>query len=302
MTAMGSLGPLLPPVVAGWLFGVATRLLMMVVDYRAYPSYPAGYTVHLGLGLIAALIGAVAIPALADKQFTAVTFLLLVATEFRQVRDMERKTLEEVDRTELIPRGPAYAEGIARTFEARYFLVIGVAGLVSTVTLLAGVGWGVAAGALALAGSLLLRQGRCVGDYCEVRESRITWDELGGLYVAGIYMMSVGLREVREKIDRWGVGIEVVPRGPAARVILSDPGQRQAILHDVSHLFGYRFEVAEPEFVPMARKNLETGVLGIYLTPMERDLPAILQAVRKVPVLERSRGGRRRQLPAGERA
>ncbi|MDI3317388.1 MAG: YIEGIA domain-containing protein [Bacillota bacterium] len=301
MTSVGSLGPYLPPILIGWIFGVAARLLVMQVDYRAYPSYPAGYTVHLGLGVIAALVGAVAIPALADKQFTAVTFLLLVATEFRQVRDMERKTLQGVDATELIPRGEAYIEGIARTFEARYFLVIGVSALVSTVTLVAGKGWGVVAGALALGGTLLLRQGRRLGDYCDVRESRITWDELGGLHVAGIYMLSVGLEQVRGEIDRWAVAVEVVPRGPAGQLILSDPGQRQAILHDVTHLFGYRFEVAEPEYVPMARKNLESGVLGIYLTPMRRDVPGILRAIRNVPVLERTRGGRRRQLPGGER-
>jgi uncharacterized protein len=71
---------------AGVIIGTLTRYYLLRRDYRQYPSYPHGVVANLSLGFIAAVIGAVAIPALAEKEFTAVTFLALAATQFREVR------------------------------------------------------------------------------------------------------------------------------------------------------------------------------------------------------------------------
>ena len=114
----------------GIAFGVITRYLVLRSDYRQYPGYPHGYITHLSLGLIAAVLGALAIPALAEKEFTAVTFLSLAATQFRDVREMERKTLAGLDLTNLVSRGPDYIEDISRIFEARNYLVMLIALLV----------------------------------------------------------------------------------------------------------------------------------------------------------------------------
>ncbi|MBP1969622.1 hypothetical protein J2Z83_001729 [Virgibacillus natechei] len=64
-----------------------------------------GKIIHLSLGFIAASLGAIAIPAIMEMEFTAVTFLTVAATQFREVRNMERKTLTEVDGFELVSRG-----------------------------------------------------------------------------------------------------------------------------------------------------------------------------------------------------
>ena len=42
---------------------------MMKSDYRQYPTYPRGYLSHFTLGFIAAGLGAVAVPALIEKNF-----------------------------------------------------------------------------------------------------------------------------------------------------------------------------------------------------------------------------------------
>ncbi|MCG5015123.1 YIEGIA domain-containing protein, partial [Collinsella aerofaciens] len=52
------------------------------------------------------------------------TFLALAASQFRDVRNMERNTLNELDQYELVPRGKTYIEGIAIVFEGRNYLVI----------------------------------------------------------------------------------------------------------------------------------------------------------------------------------
>ena len=59
-----------------------------------------------------------------EEDFTAVTFLTVAASQFREVRNMERNTLAELDNYEMVPRGKTYIEGIAIAFESRNYLVI----------------------------------------------------------------------------------------------------------------------------------------------------------------------------------
>ena len=68
----------------GLLLGALARIAMLRSDYRQYPTYPHSYVSHLFLGVIAALAGAVAVPALMDKEWTAVTFFLVVSQQFRR--------------------------------------------------------------------------------------------------------------------------------------------------------------------------------------------------------------------------
>src|SRR5262245_33410102 len=103
-------------ILLGVLFGITSRMIMLRTDYRQYPTYPHGRSSHISLGVIAAALGAVAVPALDKKDFTAITFLSLAAQQFRDVRKMERETLSKIDSMELVPRGSTYIEGIAMVF------------------------------------------------------------------------------------------------------------------------------------------------------------------------------------------
>ena len=115
----------------GTLMGFLARISMLRTDYRNYPAYPHGYIVHLSLGAIAAALAAIALPALFEKEYTAVTFLVLCAQQFRDIRNMERQTLLNLEENALVPRGADYVEGIAKVFESRNYLVMLVALLVS---------------------------------------------------------------------------------------------------------------------------------------------------------------------------
>src|SRR5690625_4933796 len=101
-------------IMIGVLFGIIARVITLRTDYRQYPTYPHGKIIHMSLGVIAAGLGALIIPALVNKEYTAVTFLSLAAQQFRDVRKMERETLTKIDDLELVPRGTAYIEGIDR--------------------------------------------------------------------------------------------------------------------------------------------------------------------------------------------
>ena len=65
-------------IVLGMTAGFIARLYMLRTDYRNYPSYPHGYIIHLSLGAIAASLAAIALPALLEEEYTAVTFLVKV--------------------------------------------------------------------------------------------------------------------------------------------------------------------------------------------------------------------------------
>ena len=97
----------LTAVAMGTAFGMAARIAMLRSDYRQYPAYPHGKIIHLALGLIAGALGAVAVPALFNKDYTAITFMSLAAQQFREVRNMERNTLTAIDELERSGKGTA---------------------------------------------------------------------------------------------------------------------------------------------------------------------------------------------------
>jgi hypothetical protein len=258
---------------------------MLKRDYRLYPSYPHGVVIHLALGFIAAVIGAVAIPALLEKEFTAVTFLALAATQFREVRGMERDMLEGLDRTNLVPRGPDYIEGIARVFEARNYLVMLAALLISGATFIGNIYYGLLMGVATFIISKTLMKGKNIGDIALVRAGRVHF-EGAKLFVDNIQFMNLALQQSRETYLKRGLGIIVEPLNDNGRATLANNGQRKAIAHDAAALLGVYKDVDSAEFTPLVRRSLDTGRVGLVIVPMEKDISVLIEAVKRVPVLE----------------
>ena len=83
------------PVIFGVAIGTLARVYMFRTDYRQYPTYLHGKIIHIALGFIAAGLGTVASHLLMEENFTAITFLTVAASQFREVRNMERNTLTD---------------------------------------------------------------------------------------------------------------------------------------------------------------------------------------------------------------
>ncbi|MED0679615.1 YIEGIA family protein [Aneurinibacillus thermoaerophilus] len=273
------------PVTLGVLFGVAARVYMLRTDYRQYPTYPHGRIIHLALGFIAALIGSVVIPAILKADWTAVTFLGLAAQQFRDVRNMERNMLQQLDNMELVPRGVSYIEGIAQAFEGRNYLVMLTSLVVTLIILKVSVWTGVLGGILMFFINGWLMSGKVIGQIADIDEGEVTLDG-PNLYVDDIYIMNIGLRSDREEIRRHGVGIVITPKNANSLITISNLGQRQAILHDVSAIHGVYRDSGEPALVPLAKRNMKNGKLGIFLLPEEKDRSKILETISQVPVLD----------------
>lgn len=282
------------PVTVGAIAGTAARLFMLRTDYRQFPGYPQGYSVHLSLGFIAAALGAIAPPAIVNGDLAAASFLALAATQFREVRSAERETLRNMEETELVPRGPAYIEGIARVFETRNYLAMltGLgASLAGTALRGAGLWWSIgAACAAGLVCIFILHRalgGRRIGDIAHVQPAKIGF-EGPLLTVAGVNIMNVGLPSARKRYLEEGLAVVIRPKDANARATLSNLGQRQAIAHEASLLLGLKMDVDEPELKPIARQNPVNGDVVMAIVPLLKDQEAFIRAVEYVPVLEGS--------------
>ncbi|MEW5922091.1 MAG: YIEGIA family protein [Bacillota bacterium] len=267
------------------IIGTLTRYYLLRRDYRQYPSYPHGVVANLALGFIAAVIGAVAVPALAEKEFTAVTFLALAATQFREVRNLERTMLLNLDSMQLVPRGPEYIEGIARVFEARNYLVMFTSLLVGGVTFWGNIFYGLLAGLIAVYATGWVMRGKVVGQIATVREGKVYF-EGPNLFVENIHFMNLGTEEVRNNYRKRALGVVIEPRDDNGRATLANNGQRMAIAHDAAALLGVYRDMDTAEFTPVVRRHLDTGRVALVIVPIEKDIAFLLEAVKRVPVLE----------------
>jgi hypothetical protein len=276
------------------LMGLLARLYMIRIDHRQYPSYPQGLLSHLTLGVIAAGLGSVALPALLSKEYSAVTFLALAAQQFRDVRSMERQSLDNIEPTELVPRGTAYIEDIAKAFEARNYMVIITALMTSIAIYFAH--WmkqprfvqilvGIVAGLfiMILLKGMLKRQS--ISEIAEVKVGKLYF-EGPLLMVNGIVIMNIGLKSTRKIYEEKGVAVEIVPKNVDAKATLANTGQRQAIQHNVAVHLGIQKDVDEPEFTPIARRNAQDGTIIMVIVPTEVNRELLIAAVAGTPVLE----------------
>ena len=258
---------------------------MLRTDYRQYPTYLHGKTIHIALGFIAAGLGTVAVPSILEEEFTAITFLTIAASQFREVRNMERNTLAELDGYEMVPRGSTYIEGIAIAFESRNYLVI-FTSLVSTMGyLLVNIWVGLVFGIIAIIIGKFLMSGGKIKDIVDIEYVKPRF-EGAGLYVDNIYIMNIGLPQRQEEILRYGMGFILKPKNFNSRTTIANLGQRQAILHDVSTALGVYRDSGTPALVPLAKRDLDDGRIGIFVLPQEKNIEKAMDIIGAVPTLE----------------
>ncbi|MCM3747384.1 YIEGIA family protein [Paenibacillus pasadenensis] len=272
-------------VLIGIAFGLFARFLLLRSDYRQYPTFPHGQIIHISLGFIASALGAVAVPALYQKNLTALTFLTVAAQQFRDVRNMERETLSKMDSMELVSRGTSYIEGIAMVFEGRNYLVIMAAMTASLFTTAVNVWAGTAGGLLSLIVVWKLRSGKSLSHIAHVRSAPVTVKG-PDLYVGDIYIMNIGLESDQKIVCERGLGLILEPKNANGRVTLSNIGQRQAILYDLSTILGVYRDTGEPSLLPMAKLNLDSGSLGVFILPHDKDPSKAVEIASRVPLLE----------------
>ena len=84
---------------------------------------------------------------------------------------------------------------------------------------------------------------------------------------------------------KYGMGFILRPKSIDAMVTISNLGQRQAILHDVSVALVYR-DSGTPALAPLAKRDLEDGRVGIFVLPQDQDVEKAIGVIGNVPTLE----------------
>ncbi|MBO0587741.1 YIEGIA domain-containing protein [Sporosarcina sp. E16_8] len=266
--------------------GTLARILVLKEDYRQYPSYPNGYMIHIFIGFIASTLGAVFVPALMASNWTAVTFLSLAIQQFRDVRKTEQESLRKLENTEFTPRGDAYIDGIAKTFESRNYIALVVS--ISTAAamqiykapmLILDVGLGAITGFIILFLLKRFSKGKKVGDIAIIKEAQIEVTE-SKLLVDGIFVSNlVGTDNAQKMLLKEAFAVTIEPNEDHYRITLDNFGQRKAILFEATRTIGVKR-------YHYARKDFESGKTIIVIVPLIRDMNKLIQAVKKTPLLE----------------
>ncbi len=276
-------------IITGIASGMIARMITLYVDFRQTPTFPNGVFNNIITGFVASCLGAVALPALIEKEFTAITFLALATQHFRDIRKIEAESLQKLDDIGFTKRGDAYIDGIAKTYEARHYISIIAAlaavltmHLLSKQTLLIQIAAAIAVG---LVITLTIRhqtKGKNIGDICKVKEGtlRIEGSEL---FVDDISVTSLmGAPAGRDMFLQEGLAVVITPNSPEYRVTIDNEGQRQAMLFEAGRTLGIK------QF-SFTRRSFSKGVVVIAIVPIIKDIGKMIDAIRHTPVLENSR-------------
>lgn len=287
----------------GIAIGILSRLLMLNLDKKQYPTQPNVLLSQIVLAFVSSSLGALLVPALIERSYTSITFLSLAAEQFRQVRENRRDTLQNLEDTQLVQRGEAFIEEIARTYEIRnymciltsfltvgmYYIIVSEFKVNTNISLVVSAICGLV---LALIIKKMLTR-ETIGDIADVVPAEIKFVDEFVMQVGDVKgITNMGSKSDRERYLSKGLGIEIIPKDKnySNAGIMLDPGQRQAILYNIYSRIGLYRESNEPAFSPLPRRNPDKESLVIAYIPMEKDMDKLLEAVKSCPVLSSARG------------
>ena len=81
--------------------------------------------------------------------------------------------------------------------------------------------------------------------------------------------------------------------------IISDLGQRQAILHNLYIHFGINKDVDEKDLLAITKMDFEKNTLVIPYLPLVKDIDELIKVVKSAPILEVAKG--KQSIYSGEK-
>ena len=281
--------------------GLLSRILTLNLDSKQYPSQPNILVSQLVLAVIASALGALLVPALANQSYTSITFLSLAAEQFRSVRKDQRNTLENLEDLQLVKRGEAYIEEIARTYETRNYICILTAIMTGFVYRFATVEFhmteGISITLGAVTGVILaivlkkVTKRQSLGDIADVVPAKINFD--GPLIkVDDVVISNIGLESSKQRFLEEGLAVRIIPKdGDYMNAgIINNPGQRQAIAHTAYIRMGVFRDADEPDFTPLIRRDPNDQSMVMPFVPLKKDMDKLIEAIKSAPVLETAKG------------
>ena len=281
------------------LLGTLCRFLVLRIDDKQYPMRPQDYIEQIIMAGLTSSLGAIAFPALMDKEFAALTFLAVGIQQFQGLSQQEKITLNNIADDELVQKGVAYIEEISSTYEVRSYVSLFSALFASTTYILVSKRFDasiwICTGAAVLAALIVglifrkvLRR-NSIGDIADIKEARIYF-EGPIMKVNDVVITNIGLKSTRDKFLKNGIAIEVVPKDRKDFGVVNDLGQRDAIIHNIFIHTGVDKDVDEHDIVSTSKVDLKTKSVLIVFMPILNDMELIKKVAASTPILEVSKG------------
>lgn len=280
------------------VLGILCRAFVLRITDKQYPTRPQDYLEQLITSALASSLGAIALPALMDKEFAALTFFAVAIQQFQGLAEQERITLENIDNDEIVKKGSAYVEEIASTYEARSYISL-LSSLVASglfilfskkfdfrfvgCTIVATIG-------ACIVGILIRRYLRrdSVGDIADVYPAKIHFDD-SILKVNDAIVTNIGLEDTRKRYLEEGIAIEIVPKSIGDFGIISDIGQRQAIIHNIFIHMGVNKDVDEKDILTISKMDLNKHTVVIPFIPIMKDINTMVKIAKSTPIIENAK-------------
>ncbi|MBO3443286.1 YIEGIA family protein [Clostridium sp. CCUG 7971] len=285
--------------VVALVIGILCRGFVLRVTDRQYPSRPQDYLEQIIISGLSASLGAIALPALLDKEFSALTFFAVAIQQFQGLAQQERITLENIDNAELVPKGSAYVEEIATTYEARSYISLFSALAASVVYIVFArrydLGFWFCTGLAIIAGVIVglifkryLRRSS-IGDIADVVPAKIHF-EGSILKVNDVVITNIGLKDTKKRYLEKGLAIEIIPKSIGDFGIVNDLGQRDAIIHNIFIHMGIDKDVDEKDIITASRTDLDKMTVVLPYIPIKKDIDTMIAVIKSVPIIETAKG------------
>ncbi len=280
------------------LIGVMCRGLVLRITDKQYPTRPQDYLEQIIISGLSASLGAIALPALIDKEFSALTFFAVAIQQFQGLSQQERITIENIDNMEIVPKGTSYLEEIASTYESRSYISLFSSLVASVIYIVFARRYNLGifpCSILALIGGIIVAmifrrflRRDSIGDVADVKVANINF-EGPLLTVNGVVITNIGLEETRKRYKEKGLAIEIIPKSIGDFGIINDEGQRQAILHNVFIHMGIDKDVDEKDIVATSRTDLNNMSVVFPYIPIIKDADILINVVKSTPILGTSK-------------
>ena len=281
------------------ILGVLSRLVVLRIINNQQPTQPEDYIEQLILSFISSSLGAVAFPALLNKEFAALTFLAIGIQQFQEVAGEEEITLSNLDEEELIKRGMTYIHEIAKSYEVRSFLSIfsSLAASIAFITIFNTfkvnfIICTIVATIASLIVSYIFKKiltTKSLEDIADVEVVPIIFDK-AMLTVGGVDLNNIGLETSRQKYLQKGIGLKIIPKDMVSAGVIADPAQQQAMLYNVYLHMGIDRDSDEPDFKPISKTNPNDNSVSFAYIPLVKDIDLTVEAIKSTPILDSSKG------------
>ena len=281
------------------LLGTLCRFLVLRIKDKQYPKRPQDYIEQIIMAGLTSSLGAIALPALMDKEFAALTFLVVGIQQFQGLSKQEKITLDNIDEEELVPKVVSYIEEISSTYEVRSYVSLFSAFGSSIVYILFARRFGenilictiLAVLVAFIVGLIFMRilRRNSINDIADIKSAKIYFD--GPIMkVNDIVITNTGLKSTRDKFLKSGIAIEVVPKDKKDFGVINDLGQRAAIIHNIFIHVGVDKDVDEHDIVSTSKVDLNNKSVLIVFMPILNDMELIKKVAGSTPILETSKG------------